>query len=101
CELQGGIRCAWTLEEILAAIPDLKRDFEICYQGVEPYTIPVQIIRKPRMNVERIAQEEIAKHTNLQNMFDRIMGLKTAYLPVQHGNLGHHVSLHPRKSAED
>jgi hypothetical protein len=101
CDLRGGSQWAWTLEEVLGSIPDLRRDFESCYQGAVPFTVPVQIIRKPRMSVERIVREELVKYPTPQDVFGRIVGLEAAYLPVQRANSADHVSLHPRKGAKD
>ncbi len=100
CDLRGGLSWAWTLEEVLASIPDLKLDFESCYQGSEPYTVLVQVVRKPNSQVERVAASEIAKHPG-GLIFARVVGCKTAYLPVQGSALPDYVSLHPRPGSED
>jgi hypothetical protein len=101
CDLHGGARWAWTLEEVLASIPDLKSYFESCYEGSEPFAVPVRIIRKARLTVERVYSEEVAKHQNPQEIFDRIVGLQASYLPIQRGSSDNYMSLHPRKGSAD
>lgn len=100
-ELGGGAKWQWTVEEILASIPDLRPDFESCYQGSEPYTMQVVVVQKDRNRVERVYQSELAKHPNPANVFDRILDLKSAYLPIDAFDSSDYLSLHPRHGGDD
>lgn len=70
----------WTLEEIFASIPDLKQDFEVCYQQAVPYTIPVEIVKRDRGSLERIAIEELGRFKAPDDALVNVENLRQSYL---------------------
>lgn len=70
----------WTLEEIFGSIPDLKQDFEDCYQQAVPYTIPVEIVKRDRGSLERIAIEELRRFRAPDDALTNVENLRQAYL---------------------
>jgi len=82
----------WTMEEILGSIPDLKQDFENCYQEAVPYTVPVEIVKRDRGSLERIATEELRRFKTLEDALANIENLHQSYLIPEHTN--QYVILH-------
>ena len=89
----------WTMEEILGSIPDLKQDFESCYQGAVPYTIPIEIVKRNRGSLERIAIEELERFKAPEDALANIENLLQSYLIPEYTN--QYIILHRKiKSPE-
>ncbi len=97
CRLVNG--ASWTLLEVLGSIPDLKRDFENCYPDGLYYTIPIQIVRKRSVSLERISRSEIARYETPQKALSAVIGIADAYLPAQVTN--DYVILHAKLGGKD
>lgn len=92
---------SWTVEEILGSIPDLKQDFENCYPNALPYTIPIEIVRKRRGSLERIAKGDLARYKTSGDALTLIAGFSESYLIPQYGDQMDYVILHRKiKSPE-
>jgi hypothetical protein len=76
----------WTMEEILGSIPDLKQDFESCYQEAVPYTVPIEIVKRDRGSLERIATEELRRFKAPEDALTNIENLHQSYLIPEHTN---------------
>ena len=76
----------WTMEEILGSIPDLKQDFESCYQEAVPYTVPIEIVKRDRGSLERIAIEELRRFKAPENALTNVENLRQSYLIPEHTN---------------
>ena len=70
----------WTMEEVLGSIPDLIQDFESCYQQAVPYTIPMEIVRRDRGLLERIAIEELRRFKTPEDALTNVESLAQSYL---------------------
>ncbi|MFN6526472.1 YaaC family protein [Nostoc sp. ChiSLP03a] len=68
----------WTLLEILGSIPELKNDFEECYDTLS-YIIPVQIVRNQNDYVERIDKHEFKNFDVLQEL-SKILDFEKTYI---------------------
>jgi len=55
--LHYGSQSRWTLLEILGSIPELKRDFEDCY-NTQSHIIPIQVVKSQKDYVERVDKSE-------------------------------------------
>ena len=89
----------WTMEEILGSIPDLKQDFENCYQAAVPYTIPIEIVKRDRGSLERIAKKELTRYKSPENALANIEHLLHSYLIPE--NTNQYIILHRKiKSPE-
>jgi len=78
--IQSGV---WTLDEILASIPDVHAEYMNQYSGT-PYTIPMEIVPQKRGVLERTRRVNVDRYNSIDEMLNRIEGLKTAYLAPQH-----------------
>jgi hypothetical protein len=98
CPLTSG--GAWTVEEILGSIPDLKQDFEGCYQGAIPYSIPVKAVRrvihKEEIVYELVDKSDIERFHRPQDFIDSIAQLTAAYLPPRWNLANQYLPLYPR-----
>jgi YaaC-like protein len=100
-------RCAvvnggtWTVEEIFGSIPDLRQDFENCYQHAQPYTIPVQIVQRTIQNEtflhERIAQADLSRFSNPLDALNSVNQLTKAYLSPRYNTSAKYISLYYRR----
>lgn len=73
----------WTLNEILASLPDVHAEYMNQYRGT-PHTLPMEIVPQKRGVLERTRWTNVDRFDSLEEMFKRIEGLKTAYLAPQH-----------------
>ncbi|MEH2296293.1 YaaC family protein [Nostoc sp.] len=76
--LQYGCKSKWTLLEILASIPELKNDFEECYD-ILSYVIPVEIVQDQKDYVERIDKQEF-KNVDIMQELSKISYFDTTYI---------------------
>ncbi len=89
----------WTMEEILGSIPDLKQDFENCYEAAIPYTIPIEIVKRDRGSLERIAKKELTRYESPEDALGNIEHLPDSYLTPE--NTSQYIILHRKiKSPE-
>lgn len=92
CDLTNGH--AWTMGEILGAIPDLRRDFERHYQDLPYYAVPVEVIRTRQRCMERISNDDLTRYPGPEEALSQIPGLSQAYLVPQYKP--DWVVLHPK-----
>jgi len=89
----------WTMEEILGSVPDLKQDFETCYQEAIPYAIPIEIVKRDRGSLERISKKDLARFKVPEDALANIENLLQSYLVPEHTN--QYIILHRKiKSPE-
>lgn len=91
----------WTVEEILGSIPDLKQDFENCYRDALAYTIPLEVVRRPRVSLERIVPSEVERYQSLEDAFACVVGFADAYLDPQYSEQMNYVVLYPKMGATE
>jgi hypothetical protein len=72
----------WSAEEVFGSIPDLKRDFELCY-GSFQYYVPIDVVRHNDLIIERIQPIEMEKFRDEIEILSKIEGLNKAYLTPQ------------------
>ena len=93
----------WTVEEIFGSIPDLRQDFENCYQNSHPHTIPVQIVQRTIQNEtflhERVAQVDLARFSSPLNALNSVDQLTKAYLSPRYNTSARYISLYYRRGA--
>jgi len=70
----------WTMEEILGSVPDLKPDFENCYQEAVPYTIPIEVVKRDRDSLERISKKDLTRFEIPDDALANIENLLHSYL---------------------
>ncbi|WP_347861545.1 YaaC family protein [Salimicrobium sp. PL1-032A] len=71
------------LNEVLGSIPDLKFEFENCYQAEKSNVIPVEIVKLNDRTIERIYYEGISRVGSKEKVFNNIEHFKDNYLPPQ------------------
>lgn len=62
-----GSKSNWTLMEILGSIPELKKDFEECYDTLS-YVVPIQIVKNQNDSIERIDKNEFRNSDIMQEL---------------------------------
>ncbi len=95
------IGAPWTLEEVLGSIPDLKKDFESCYQGAMPYTIPVEVVKRRGGSLERIVCTELSRYPESAIALAKVSGLEDAYLPPQQLPNSNYIILHRKIGSQE
>ena len=85
----------WTLQEILGSIPELKQDFEVCYNEAESneaesneaesneaesYVIPLQIVKSKTDYVERIDLKNFRNRSTVMEELLKVDGFPNSYL---------------------
>lgn len=99
CAMPNGV--AWTVEEVLGSLPDLKRDFENCYPQARAYTIPMEIVRRASTTLERIRSEELSRFQSPVEAFALVSDFDQAYLEPQCGERMKRIVLYPRLGSSD
>jgi len=99
CVLANGT--SWTMEEILGSVPDLKREFGNCYPDAVPYIVPVEIVRRRRASLERIALGDLSRYQNPLDALARVEGLESAYITPQYSDQTDYVILHRKVGAAE
>jgi len=90
----------WTLEEILASIPDVHAEYMNQYSGT-PHTMPMEIVPQKRGVLERTQWINADRFNSLDEILSRIEGLKTAYLAPQHDQGGDYVIFYRKQRGPD
>lgn len=72
----------WTIQDVLAYIPDLKVDFEECYSGVASNCIPLETVKRKGDKLDRILLLDLRKEFNSEEIVD----FEKAYLSAQKTN---------------
>lgn len=90
---------SWGLNEALGSIPDLKTEFENCYQDKNPFVIPVEVVKLSDRELERIYHKDITKIMSKEKAFDQIENFKINYLPPQF--LADRIILNRKMNYED
>lgn len=93
CRL-GGVD-TWSLQELMASVPDLKLDAQLCYGADASFVLPVETVRSGERSAERIALEDFGGRP-VDEVVGRIAGFTKAYLPPQFSNQNEWVVLHRR-----
>lgn len=103
CPISNG--GSWTVEEILGSIPDLKQDFETCYQSALPFSIPARVVRRKIHNEEivydLIERKDVSRFQRPQEALDRIAGLAAAYITPRYNMANDYIPLYPRLKAPE
>lgn len=73
----------WSLQEVLASIPDLYDDFMHVYGQTEPYVVPVQRFFSNNDYFEQIAKHDVARFKSVDALFQSIEGFSEGYLDPQ------------------
>jgi hypothetical protein len=81
----------WTLLEILGSIPELKSEFEECYNTAS-YVIPLQIVKNQNDYVERINKSEFNNDNDIMIELSKILNFDKTYLKP---NLNSAIFGHP------
>lgn len=103
CEITNG--GSWTVEEILGSIPDLKQDFELCYQTAHAFSIPVRKV-KSKIHDEEIVYElinrkDIERFQDPQDALNPITGLTNTYITPRYNLAKSYIPLYPRRRAAE
>jgi hypothetical protein len=85
---------AWTVEEVLCSIPDLKQDSERCYPTALPYVIPIEMVQRSGVVLERIVPSDLSRYPTPQDAFSRVLNFDKAYLAPQCGKQIDYTILH-------
>ncbi len=100
CRLVNGDN--WSLVEVLASIPDLKNDFANCYKDYPPFTIPVEIVKKPKYTLERIDPSEVRARTKLlESLKGNVLNFEQAYHEPQFTAQMNRVVLYRKMNGPD
>jgi hypothetical protein len=99
CAITNGGK--WTLEEIFSSVPDLKRDFELCYPGSFQHTIPIEVVQNGEITLDRIAPAEMSKYGDPEAVLSKILGLAKSYLKPQFGDNERHTILNRKLNYAD
>ncbi|TQI66711.1 YaaC family protein [Clostridium sp. KNHs216] len=81
----------WTISELLGSIPEILDDFLLCYQGHQPYCIPLEIKKNKQNVVERIQNNYLNNFSEPFSFSNDIRGFKANYLSPQY--IGEYVIL--------
>ncbi len=74
---------AWDFGEILGSIPDLRSEYEQMYVDRRPYTLPVEVLKTRRGEVERIALIHTTRLRDVPGTLKQIKDFQKAYLEPQ------------------
>lgn len=92
----------WSLIEILSSIPDLKNDFSNCYKDFPPFTVPTEVIRKPKFSFERIDPKEVqARPEFIKNINKDILNFDQAYHEPQISQQMSRIALYRKINGPD
>jgi hypothetical protein len=73
--------------EIFSLVPELKQEFENCYQSGLPNTIPLQLVAHKVgdhvIRLDRVSSGEMRRFESLGAALSSVPGYETAYLPPQ------------------
>lgn len=92
---------SFTFSEILGSIPELKSDFENCYEDLLPSCVPVEKLMVDDKLIERIAKKELNRFKNYDlEVFSLIKDFKSNYLAPQDPNPDYYVLRRKINSSE-
>jgi hypothetical protein len=92
-------RGSWRLIELLGAIPDLLDDFISHFSKEEPSIIPIEEVYTGQYYLDRFPTSFLAKFDSQENLFNRIVDYKKAYLQPEIQN--QHVILYRKLNHKD
>jgi hypothetical protein len=92
---------SWIVSEVFGSIPDLREDYLNCYEDIEPFVVPVEIIKEKRTVLERINILDMARYKNQDEALSRIGGLKESYLRPQYTTKMEYIILRPKTFAKE
>ena len=74
----------WNVKEILSLIPELKQEFENCYQSAPPRTLPLEFVHRKVDNhsikLDRIQRSELKRYDNFEELIALVADYSNAYL---------------------
>ena len=73
----------WSMEEILASIPDVKTEFVACFPTIPPLTLAVEIFKAEGITAERIPLTEFGQGVDPAARLAQIPNFTSAYLRPQ------------------
>lgn len=73
----------WTVGELLASLPDLKDDVQLCIPEATPFALRLDTVRKGSFELERILLTEFGMG-EINTTLARVVGFSGAYLRPQH-----------------
>lgn len=74
---------SWTLEEVMASIPDLHGDYRNCYPDGKPFVIPVEMVQTTKGAIDRIRLEALDRFESASDALSQVPGLSNYYLAPQ------------------
>jgi hypothetical protein len=102
----------WTVEEILGSVPDLKQDFENCYQSALPFTIPVELRLRTfkyddedkterRVIYERVCPDDVKRFQDPVGVIRSVERFSETYLFPHAGDDLTHIVLYRKWKAQE
>lgn len=92
---------SFSFAEILGSVPDLKNDFENCYEDLKPHCIPVEKLKVDDSLIERISTDELKRFRNNETeIFSLIKDFDSNYLVPQRPNNNFYILRRKIKSSE-
>jgi len=76
--LYGGV--PWTVGEIFGSVPDLKESFRECFPTGATFTLPVEVLRREGLVIERIALTEFTGGRDVVETLRRVPGFGESYI---------------------
>lgn len=95
----------WRLQEIFASIPDLRADYQNCYQPALPFCLPVTQVKASMhgldFHYDQVETSFLEKYPDHYATLMSIADHKAAYLPPRYNIPSKHVKLYYRKPRVD
>lgn len=103
----------WTVEEVFGSVPDLKKDFENCYENAKPYTIKTDVLKmissdpknenkKNEIFYENIEPVEFSNITDCIDEMTKIENFSNSYLrPQQRHGEDSPVTLYRKPNSDE
>lgn len=88
----------WTVQELLATIPEILEDFINCYEGEEPKLIPLHIVKNRNTTLYRIENSYMNYFNNLQETLNNVSKISDNYLQPQYTNK--YIILRPKMNSK-
>ena len=89
----------WKNIELLGSIPDLLEEFLSCYDDGLPFTIPVEIVKDKKSDLERVAYSSLGRYASVDDAFSNVNNFSANYLSPQ--ETGKYIILRYRVNSSD
>lgn len=66
----------WSILELIASIPDIYDDTISTYNDVEPFVLPVEVVKQKNMVSERIIKTDFERFNNFEEVLNRLENRK-------------------------